>query len=178
LILLSVGTQLPFDRLVRVVDAWADANGRQDVIAQIGPSNYVPKALKSFHFLDHEHFRELQAQCDLMVSHAGMGSIVTALEFGKPIVIMARDHRLGEHRNGHQVATLRRFGDRPGIYPAAGEPELINLLDNNEALTAGPRVDTKAPPAFVQYLRSVAAEDAGRPRAWWRPFSFTLRGRR
>jgi len=53
-----------------------------------------------------------------------MGSIVTAMEFGKPIVIMPRDHERGEHRNGHQMATAQRFMDTPGVYVAMNKQQL------------------------------------------------------
>ena len=46
-----------------------------------------------------------------IVAHAGMGTILTALEIGKPLLVMPRRAALGEHRNDHQLATARRFAD-------------------------------------------------------------------
>lgn len=152
MILLSVGTQLPFDRLIRAVDKWATNNGRDDVIAQVGPTRYRPAAMQSFSHIPYDAFRELQRDCAVMVCHAGMGSIITAMEFGKPIIVMPRNHQLGEHRNGHQFATLRQFGDRPGIYPAETEVELLRLLDRVDDLTAYPTLNAKAPATFVDQL--------------------------
>ncbi|RZL85504.1 MAG: hypothetical protein EOP66_01210 [Sphingomonas sp.] len=152
MILVSVGTQLPFDRLVRTVDQWATANDRDDVIAQIGPTLYQPLAMKSFPHIAYDAFRDLQKQCAVMVCHAGMGSIITAMEFGKPIIVMPRNHQFGEHRNGHQFATLRQFGDRPGIYAADTEVELLQLLDRVDDLTAYPTLNAKAPTAFIDQL--------------------------
>ena len=40
----------------------------------------------------------------VVIAHDEMGSIITALEMGKPIVVMPRRAELGEHRNDHQVA--------------------------------------------------------------------------
>lgn len=155
MILLSVGTQLPFDRLIRAVDRWAVARGRSDIVAQIGPTDYRPVAMESFAHIAYDKFRELQKQCTIMVCHAGMGSIITAMEFGKPIIIMPRDHRLGEHRNGHQFATLRQFGDRPGIYPAETEAELLALLERADELSSYPTLNTYAPEAFVTRLTAL-----------------------
>jgi UDP-N-acetylglucosamine transferase subunit ALG13 len=151
-ILISVGTQLPFDRLIRTVDRWATDHGRTDVIAQIGPTRYRPVAMQSFAHVAYDIFRDLQKECTVMVCHAGMGSIITAMEFGKPIIVMPRNHRLGEHRNGHQFATLRQFGDRPGIYPAQTEVELLSLLERVDELTAYPTLNTIASDAFVEQL--------------------------
>lgn len=153
LILLSVGTQLPFDRLVRTVDDWAAAAGRTDVVAQIGPSSYPPRALKAFPFLAPEAFRELQLNATIMISHAGMGSILTALEYGKPIIIMPRDHLRGEHRNGHQLATAERFKAVPGIYVASDERGLIDHLTHLAELTGSQRLPPHAPASFTDRLR-------------------------
>ncbi|MFZ3482966.1 glycosyltransferase [Sphingomonas sp. 3-13AW] len=163
MILLSVGTQLPFDRLVRTVDHWARDQGRTDVVAQIGVTRYRPVALRHFAHLGYDEFRELQRQCTLMVCHAGMGSIITAMEFGKPIIVMPRDHRLREHRNGHQYATLRQFGGRPGIYPAENEKELTSLLDRTDMLTATPTAGTHADAGFVEQLAHIVNQPVGSP---------------
>lgn len=153
LILLSVGTQLPFDRLVRTVDDWAMAAGRTDVVAQVGPSTYAPRSLKAFPFLAPEPFRELQLNATIMISHAGMGSILTALEYGKPIIIMPRDHLRGEHRNGHQMATAERFKAVPGIYVAFDEHDLVEHLTRLTELTGSQRLPPHAPASFTDRLR-------------------------
>ncbi len=155
MILLSVGTQLPFDRLICAVDRWAQASGRTDIVAQIGPTHYSPVAMRSFAYLAYDEFRELQENCSVMVCHAGMGSIITAMEFGKPIIVMPRDHRRGEHRNGHQFATLRQFGERQGVYPAEDVRELTALLDRADELTAYSTLGTSASSRFVDQLASI-----------------------
>ncbi len=158
MILLSVGTQLPFDRLVRAVDAWAERAGRSDVVGQIGPSAYRPRAIEAFDFMEHDRFRALQAQCSLMVSHAGMGSIITAMELGKPIILLARDHLRGEHRNGHQTSTIRHFAQLPGVYAAEDEHGIAGLLDRADTLVARPILSDTAPhditDALADWLRT------------------------
>lgn len=154
MILLSVGTQIPFDRLVIAVDKWACKRGRDDVRAQIGSSKYKPVALQPFGLIDPEAFLQLQREASVIVSHAGMGSIITALEMGKPIIIMARDHNMGEHRNAHQFATAARFMNTPGVYVAKDENELITYLDRMGTLVASPLAASTAPASFVNELRA------------------------
>ena len=167
MILLSVGTQFPFDRLVTAVDAWAVASKRDDVMAQIGPSTYRPEALKCFPFSQPDAFRRLQAEASIMIAHAGMGSILTALELGTPIVIMPRDHTRGEHRNAHQIATARRFMDTPGVYVVEDEAALADRLNRLGELVAAGRASSKAPAAFVSQLRGFIEEE-GEARGWRR----------
>jgi len=154
MILLSVGTQLPFDRLIRAVDTWAYENGQVEVIGQTGHSSYTPRGLKSFPFLDPQKFRSLQEQATLHIAHAGMGSILTAMELGKPILIMPRDHTQGEHRNGHQLATAKRFVDTPGVFVAFNEQQVIHHLRHIENLAAPASTSAKAPDAFLSQLRA------------------------
>ncbi|MFC0205077.1 glycosyltransferase [Novosphingobium soli] len=160
MILASVGTQLPFDRLIRAIDQWAEENGRTDVVGQIGPARYAPRAMRCFPFIEHRQFHELQLQCSLMVSHAGMGSLIGAMELGKPIIILARDHRRGEHRNGHQLATLGQFRNFPGIYAANDEDHVKRLLDRSDQLTAPPPLDTQAPSEFIERLAAYVHDTA------------------
>ena len=154
MILLSVGTQLPFDRLVRAVDDWALVHPRIEVIAQIGPSTYRPHTLKAFAFLDQGAFLDLQKRADRHISHAGMGSILTAMEYGKPIIVMPRDFGRGEHRNGHQAATARRFADTPGVHVAADVGALTDRLSQFRNLSRPSGITAHASPAFTDRLRA------------------------
>ena len=98
MIFVTVGTQLPFDRLVRTVDDWAGRTGRDDVFAQIGPSEYVPRHMESAVGLDPAQFRARMEQAEFIVAHAGMGTIINALRMEKTLVVMPRKADLGEHR--------------------------------------------------------------------------------
>lgn len=154
MILLSVGTQFPFDRLVKAVDDWAVRSDCDDVVGQIGPSQFVARKIKCFSFLNPSEFRDVQERADIIVAHAGMGSILTALEFGKPIVIMPRDHTRNEHRNAHQLATASRFRNMPGIHVAMDEAALSAILDDLDRLVAANTVSKKAPEAFTARLKA------------------------
>lgn len=135
MILISVGTQLPFQRLVNAVDLWAETRKDVEVIAQIGPDKrHVPHNMQYFDFKPIEEFEVLQRECSLMVSHAGVGSIMKAIEFRKPIIIMPRSHKLREHRNDHQIATAKYFFNLPNVYVARDEFEIMTLLNRHEEL--------------------------------------------
>ena len=129
MILVTVGEQLPFDRLVHAVDEWAAISGK-DVFAQIGKSKWKPVHIAYKEFLSPEEFREKILAAEVIVSHAGMGTIIAALEAGKPILVMPRRAALGEVRNDHQLATARRFLARNYISVAFEETELHKQLDN------------------------------------------------
>lgn len=138
MIFLTVGSQMPFDRLVKHVDDWAFLRGVEG-LAQIGNSAMQTRALKAAAQLAPDAFNQAVAACDLLIGHAGMGTVLTGLEFGKPMILFPRLGGLRETRNDHQVATLRWLADRPGIHPAFDEAELTALLvrvSAGEQLTA------------------------------------------
>lgn len=154
MIFVAVGTQFPFDRMIEIIDDWALERGVSDVVAQIGPSNFKPKAIETYAYIDPLRFERLQREASLLVGHAGMGTILGALETAKPLVIMPRLARFGEHRNDHQLATTQRFSDKPGIYVAKDKAEMFDLLDRRDELVGSARdVSSTATPQLLQALK-------------------------
>jgi UDP-N-acetylglucosamine transferase subunit ALG13 len=138
MILVTVGTQIPFDRLITLVDDWVSKSGtKQDVVAQIGSSEYTSKNMTIFQSVEPEQFEKYISDCDFIISHAGMGSILTALRVKKPIVIFPRKAALGEHRNDHQSATVISFANTDGVYVVHDKEELFDLLSNSSSLGGG-----------------------------------------
>lgn len=131
MIFLTVGTQLPFDRLVRAVDGWA-AGGDAEIFGQIaepGADGYRPEHFDWVSHLDPKDFADRFAAARAIIAHAGMGTILSALTASKPVVILPRRAALGEQRNDHQLATARRFADRPGVLVCMEEDALPAALD-------------------------------------------------
>lgn len=128
MIFVTVGEQLPFDRLIRTIDEWSGAS-KKEVFAQIGRSDYTPKYISYKAFLAPEEFKNKFIAAEIIVSHAGMGTIITASELGKPILVMPRQAALGEHRNDHQFSTAKRFSSLNYVTVAFDEAELKTRLD-------------------------------------------------
>lgn len=130
MIFVTVGNMDPFDRLIKAMDEWV---GKQDasieILAQIGTGSYRPKNLEFVPFLKPDQYRDAFERADFVVSHAGTGSIITALERDKPMVIMPKLASLGEQRNEHQLATANRFKPSTLIQVAYDVDELNAILD-------------------------------------------------
>lgn len=154
MIFVTVGTQGQFDRLIRTIDGWAGANGKTDVFAQTGPSDYRSVHIRTERFIDATEFRERVEAASLVISHAGMGSIITALELGKRIIVMPRRASLGEHRNDHQLATAERFAEQGAIMVAFTEQELIDRLDRLQGMKEAECVTAPASPHLISAIRS------------------------
>ena len=83
MIFVTVGAQMPFDRLVQAVDEWAGARSRSDVFAQIGSEGIPPSNIEFTRFLEAAEFKRRIREADVVISHAGMGTILSALEAGR-----------------------------------------------------------------------------------------------
>ena len=91
---------------------------------------------------------------DAVVAHAGIGTILTALELGKPLLVMPRRAEFGEHRNDHQLATARRFAELGSVIVAFDETELAGRLDELDRVTARPQIGACAPEGLLAALRA------------------------
>jgi UDP-N-acetylglucosamine transferase subunit ALG13 len=156
MIFVTVGAQMSFDRMVLAVDRWAHEQNRSDVFAQVGPTSQGPTHIQWAKFLNPDEFRRQVVAADIVVAHAGMGSIITALELGKPILVMPRRGSLHETRNDHQVDTAKQFLAQGKIHVAFDEVELVaklNALSDLLAKGAAPVVSSSASPRLIEALR-------------------------
>lgn len=105
MIFVSVGThKQQFNRLLKKIDDLVESDKiREEVFAQTGYSDYIPRNYKFEKFIDLKKFDEKICNCSLFITHAGEGNIGTALQFEKKMVIVPRLSIYGEHTNDHQL---------------------------------------------------------------------------
>lgn len=153
MIFVTVGSELAFDRMLSVIDVWA-AESEEDVFAQIGPSELHPANIRHKQFLSPEEFKQHVTDCSVMIAHAGMGSILSAMQQGRPIIIMPRMEKYHETRNDHQVSTSEKLKSRAGIYVAMDENELREQLKRIHSLTAGDGISQYASDELLATIRN------------------------
>jgi len=125
MIFLTVGTQFPFDRLVKSVDEVISNNGfDEEIFAQIGESSYKPRNFESVNSLDKRLFDSWMRKASGIISHAGIGTITIALDGNKPLLVMPRLSKYGEVVNDHQVAIARKFEELGHILMAYDTKDL------------------------------------------------------
>ena len=156
MIFVTVGSMMPFDRLIQAMDRWTLDRGETQTFAQIGGGE-PPRHMQWARSVTPAEFSDLIAKATVIVAHAGMGSIISAAEAGKSIVIMPRYATLKEHTTDHQVHTASRLLGRPGIHVAMSEAELPESID--EAMgavgSAHQYLPRTAPDAFVSRIRGL-----------------------
>ena len=105
MIFVCVGSRdYQFDRLLKALDDLAGSGKIADeIIAQIGQSNYVPNHYRWYRYLDREQFQKLQREADLIISHGGTGALISALKLGKQVIAVPRLAKFAEHIDDHQT---------------------------------------------------------------------------
>jgi UDP-N-acetylglucosamine transferase subunit ALG13 len=129
MIFATVGTQLPFDRLLSGMDSWAARNPHVSVLAQSGTGARQFVHIRTISHLSQTDFRVQFEKARLIVAHAGMGTILSAAELGKPVILMPRRAKFGEHRNDHQQDTAREMSRLSNVTVVADGEALHEALD-------------------------------------------------
>lgn len=112
MILVTVGMHnAPFDRLVKAADEMASLI-EESVVIQRGVSGYTPMFSQYVDFTDEAQMQTWLSQVRAVVSHAGAGSILSALKAGKPLVLVPRLRRFGEHADDHQLELAEVLAQR------------------------------------------------------------------
>lgn len=165
MIFVTVGTQLPFDRLIGAMSLWAGQNPAQKVVAQTGAGRADFPHIASHATLDQAAFQRHVEAADVIVAHAGMGSILMAAEAGKPIVILPRRAALGEHRNDHQLDTAAEMAALSNVHVVDGAKalgaKLTALLQVAPAKAAG--LSAAAQPQLLAALREFIWTESRQP---------------
>ncbi|MBQ9011207.1 MAG: exopolysaccharide biosynthesis protein [Bacilli bacterium] len=113
MILVTLGTQdKSFSRLLDAVQKQInDGVIKEEVIVQAGYTKYKSDNMKIFDYIPIDKFDELISNCDLLITHAGVGSIVTAIKKSKKVIAAARLAKYQEHTNDHQLQIAQSFDD-------------------------------------------------------------------
>ncbi|SVD99510.1 uncharacterized protein METZ01_LOCUS452364, partial [marine metagenome] len=111
-IFVTVGFHVDFSRLVCKMDELA-TRLETKVVMQIGSSSYQPKNSEFFRFAP--SIEKYIKKADLVVSHAGVGSILEVLKAEKPLVVVPRQAQYDEHIDDHQVEFSETFADHSAV---------------------------------------------------------------
>ncbi len=122
------------------------------MFAQIGNLQLVTKHIEFAKQLNPSDFDGKMRESEMIISHAGTGTIIKAMEFSKPIIVMPRKSSLGETRNDHQIHTVELFRHKGLIQSFDDELELDRLISERSSLAN----NTLSPVASSQLLESIA----------------------
>lgn len=154
--LVTVGTLLPFDRLVEAVDSLPEGIRPTRIVAQVGKGGVQPNDMETRENLEFDEILALLQRANFVFCHGGTGSLITALRAGCRIVAMPRRQDLGENHDDHQQEIVSALSARGLIEVAAEASEMKAAVQR--ALVKQPQRATTDPVALIERLRSLMSE--------------------
>ena len=131
MILVLLGTQHnEFVRLLRKVEE-CKINGviQDEIIVQAGFTKYETNNMKVFDMISKEDLEEYVDKSDIIITHAGIGSITMALKKNKKIIAVPRLHKFNEHVNDHQKEIVKAFNEKGYLIGIQDVDELPKALE-------------------------------------------------
>ncbi len=157
MILVTVGTnEAPFDRLLRALETRPDAG--EELLVQHGPSAVRPSGATCVDFLSYEDLVDAIRRARVVVTHAGVGSIMTSLANHKLPVVVPRLRRFREAVDDHQLALGRRLHAAGLVALVEDESRLALALEGSAPV---PDVELGPSLRLVADLRAFVAEQRG-----------------
>ena len=140
MILVTLGTNdKSFERLLAEVERLIDLGLiREEVVVQAGKTIYHSEKMKIWDLLPMSEMEQLTKQCSLLITHGGVGSIISALKYGKRVIAVPRLEKYKEHVNDHQLQIIRNFGSSGCIIGTEGVEELENALEKAKTFVPQP----------------------------------------
>ena len=136
MILVTLGTQdKQFTRLLKDIDSEiTKGNIKEKVIVQAGYTidKYQTDNMEMFDLIDRDEFNKLVNECSLLITHGGVGSILTGLKAGKKVIACPRLFKYKEHMNDHQVQIINEFAKAGYILAYNENDDLSKVLKKAE----------------------------------------------
>ncbi len=130
MILVLLGTQNnSFHRLLEEIQKNIDnGNIDEEVIVQKGYTKFESKDMKIYDELPIEEFNELIKKANLIITHGGVGSIITSIKNRKKVIAIPRLKKYKEHVNDHQLDIIKSFNEMGYIIGIQEVEELEKAL--------------------------------------------------
>lgn len=135
MILVTLGTQdKKFTRLLEAVQKQIDNKKIKDrIVVQAGCTcDFKSDDMEIFDLIPMDEFNKLINECDLLITHGGVGSIITGLKNNKKVIAAARLQKYGEHTNDHQLQIIENFSNDGYILALNDFQKLDNILKESK----------------------------------------------
>lgn len=126
MIFVTLGTQKePFTRLLDYIE---NCNTKQKIVVQSGHTVYTSEKMTMLSFISQQQLEEYMKRADIVISHGGTGSILTALKMKKKVIACARLKKYGEHVDDHQKELIDLFRKKKHILELDESTPLDDIL--------------------------------------------------
>lgn len=145
MIFVAVGTQkFQFNRLLKEIDRIIENELlHEEVYAQIGFSDYMPENYHYDKMMDKDKYDLMIENCDLLITHSGVGTIVSGLKCSKPVIVVPRLKEYNEHVDDHQVQIADAFSEKNLILKCEDTGDLVSCIEEAKRHTFSRYVSKK-----------------------------------
>lgn len=135
MVFICLGTQkFQCNRLLKEMDRLVEQGLiHEKVFAQRGYSDYVPMHYESIEFLSKDDFEDRVAECSMMISHSGVGTIISAINHHKPVVVFPRLKKYKEHVDNHQLEIAKAFHKKQLVLMYNEGDNLSELIERGKS---------------------------------------------
>lgn len=149
MIFVTVGTHHePFDRLLAGLEHLPAA----ELVVQHGPGEPPPGAARTERFMPFDEMLECFRDADIVITHAGVGSILCATREGHVPLVVPRRHDLREHVDDHQLELTRALSERGSVVPVWDVDAIADAV--SRAPTRASAVGAQDPPPLCPAVRA------------------------
>lgn len=126
MIFVTVGTQkFQLNRLLKDLENLITKDLiNENIYAQTGYSSFIPKHFRSVNFLSQHDFHKQIMQCDILITHGGVGSIHNGLRLNKKVIVYPRLSKYKEHVDDHQLEIAKKYFELGYVLYATNLDEL------------------------------------------------------
>lgn len=137
MILVLLGTQNnSFHRLLEEVQKNIENKKiKEEVIVQKGYTKFESKDMKMYTEIPIDELNKLIDKADLIITHGGVGSIISSIKKDKKVIAVPRLEKYKEHVNDHQKDIVETFNQAGYIIGIEGVEQLGEALDKVESFT-------------------------------------------
>jgi len=135
MIFVTLGTQdKGFPRLLEAIDREIE-NGtiKEKVVVQAGLTKYESPNMEIFDLIPADEFDHYIEESDLIITHGGAGSILSAIKKGKKVIAAARLAKYKEHTNDHQKQIVKEFASQGYILELRDFYKLGKLIEKSKS---------------------------------------------
>lgn len=130
MILITLGTQdKEFKRILEDVEKEIKKGNIKDkVVVQAGYTKYTSDVMEIIDYIPVDEFNDFINKCDILITHGGVGSIITGLKNKKKVIAVPRLKKYGEHTNDHQLQIVENFANEGYILSYNDGDKLSDVL--------------------------------------------------
>ena len=173
MILVTLGTQdKSFERLLKAIDKEIEkGNIKEKVIVQAGYTKYESPNMEVFDLIPTDEFDKLVSEASLVITHGGVGSILSAIKNNKKVIAAPRLKKYKEHTNDHQKEIIDEFVNEGYILGLNDFNKLDKVLIKSK--TFKPKKFTSNTKNMINLIDSYIEKD--NHTSWYNKYSYIIK---